>query len=617
MTPFGPNGQSIAIWLGALALALSAHGQEKLATKSQEPLILHARVRGLVTKPGGAAGDAFVAQEKTLQWAPAQTAIIICDMWNQHWCQGATRRVGELAPVMNRTIAAARAKGVFIIHAPSSCMAAYKDHPARKRAQAAPTATNLPAKIGDWCNKIPAEEKGIYPIDQSDGGCDDGPRCPQGSPWKSQIAAIEIKDEDAISDSGSEIWNLLENRRISNVALMGVHTNMCVLGRPFGLRNLAQSGKNVALVRDLTDTMYNSRMWPFVSHFEGTNRIIEHIEKYVAPTLTSTDLTGKPPFQFKPDHRPRAVFMIGEDEYKTETTLPAFAIKELEPRGIRCTFVIADPKKPDDFPGIAALSDADLLVLSVRRRAPGAEQLAIVRKYIESGKPVVGIRTACHAFDARGKRPEGHAEWPSFDPDVLGGHYTGHHAADSAPEITQVPGNPPRPIVRDVVTPFVSQGSLYKVSPLASGTQPLLMGTIAGHPPEPVAWVNSRGGARIFFTSLGHPSDFENVSFRTMLRNAVFWALDRPVPGAGTTRKSQASIPTAPAASPRSPAAALASFKLPDDLELDLVLAEPIVRQPVSISFDERGRLWVVQPRRCLAGGLRSGSTAAAASLPR
>ena len=81
--------------------------------------------------------------------------------------------------------------------------------------------------------------------------------------------------------------------------LMGVHTNMCVLGRPFGLRNLARSGKNVVLVRDLTDTMYNSRKWPYVSHFEGTNRIVEHIEKYVAPTITSTDLTGQPAFQFQ------------------------------------------------------------------------------------------------------------------------------------------------------------------------------------------------------------------------------------------------------------------------------------------------------------------------------
>ena len=297
-------------------------------------------------------------------------------MWNQHWCKGATRRVGELAPAMNQTVAAARHKGMLIIHAPSSCMDAYKDHPARKRAQAAPKAANLPEDIDEWCNKIPAEEKGIYPIDQSDGGCDDGPQCPQGSPWKSQIAAIEIRDEDAISDSGAEIWNLLESRGITNVMLMGVHTNMCVLGRPFGLRNLARYGKNVVLVRDLTDTMYNSRSWPYVSHFEGTNRIVEHIEKYVCPTITSTDLTGQPAFAFQPDDRPRAVFVIGDDEYKTEKTLPAFANAELEPLGVRCTFAIADPKTPHDFPGIEALDDADLLVVSVRRRAPTAEQMA-------------------------------------------------------------------------------------------------------------------------------------------------------------------------------------------------------------------------------------------------
>ena len=222
--------------------------------------------------------------------------------------------------------------------------------------------------------------------------------------------------------------------------LMGVHTNMCVLGRPFGLRNLARSGKNVVLVRDLTDTMYNSRKWPYVSHFEGTNRIIEHIEKYVAPTILSTELTGRPPFQFQPDDRPRAVFLIGEDEYKTETTLPAFAVKELEPLGVRCTMAIADPKSPHDFPGALALDDADLLVLSVRRRAPKADEMALIRRYIESGKPLVGIRTACHAFDTRGKAPPGHVEWKSFDPDVLGGHYTGHHPNDMLPVIELAPG---------------------------------------------------------------------------------------------------------------------------------------------------------------------------------
>ena len=515
------GGVSSVFYAVALVGALSVVAREQPAL-STEPLVLHAQVRDPATP-----SDHAAAQQKILRWNPAQTAIIICDMWNEHWCRGATRRVGELAPVMNQTIAAARAKGILIIHAPSSCMDAYKGHPAQKKAQDAPKATNLPKQIGQWCNKIPAEEKGIYPIDQNDGGCDDSPQCPQGSPWKSQVATIEIRPEDAISDSGEEIWNLLDSRGISNVMLMGVHTNMCVLGRPFGLRNLSRSGKNVVLVRDLTDTMYNSRQWPYVSHFEGTNRIVEHIEKFVAPTILSTELTGRPPFKFLPDNRPRIVFLIGEDEYKTELTLPAFAVKELEPLGLRCTMAIADPKNPHDFPAALALEDADLLVLSVRRRAPTADQLALIRRYLDSGKPLIGIRTACHAFDTRGKAPPGHVEWKSFDPDVLGGHYTGHHPNEVLPVIERAPGSPDHPILAGVTTPFPASGSLYKTNPLAATASPLLIGKAGSLPAEPVAWVNQKGTSRIFFTSLGHPGDFARPEFQRLLKNAVFWALDR------------------------------------------------------------------------------------------
>jgi len=193
-------------------------------------------------------------------------------------------------------------------------MDAYKDHPARKRAQAAPKAANLPKDIADWCKQIPAEEKGKYPIDQTDGGEDDDPveheqwhaklkamgRNPK-APWKSQHAGLTIKDQDAISDSGVEVWNMLEEQGINNVMLVGVHTNMCVLGRPFGLRQMAKNGKNVVLVRDLTDTMYNPKSWPYVSHFEGTRLIVEHIEKYVCPTITSDQLLGGKEFRFNGD----------------------------------------------------------------------------------------------------------------------------------------------------------------------------------------------------------------------------------------------------------------------------------------------------------------------------
>jgi putative heme-binding domain-containing protein len=577
------------VWRGVIGVVMVGWVGSVGSSTAGEPLLLHERLR----EPDPANVGAFSVKEKEALWDPAKTALIICDMWDQHWCKGASRRVAEMAPAMNRAVKAARERGVMIVHAPSSCMDAYKNHPARRRAQTAPRSAKLPGDIEGWCRSIPAEEKGTYPIDQTDGGCDDGPRCPEGSPWRSQVASIEIRDDDAISDSGVEIWNLLESRGINHVMLMGVHTNMCVLGRPFGLRQMARNGKDVVLVRDLTDTMYNSRSWPYVNHFEGTNRIVEHIERFVCPTVTSTDLTGGPAFRFAPEDppRPRAVFVIGDDEYRTEKTLPAFASAELEPLGVRCTFAIADPKSPHDFRGVEALHDADLLVVSVRRRAPAVGQMDLIRKYVASGKPVVGIRTASHAFDTRGKAPAGHAEWPSFDPDVLGGHYTGHHDNALKPKVTMAKGAEGHPVLEGVTMPITGEGSLYKTSPLAASARPLLTGEIPGHPAEPVAWVNLVGTSRVFYTSLGHPADFENASFRRLLRNAIFWALNRQ-PSTG----SAASLhPASPPAGPLAPAQALAAFHVPDDLKLELVLAEPVVRQPVSLSFDERGRLWVVQ----------------------
>lgn len=260
-------------------------------------------------------GEYVVAVRKEA-WAPKKTAVIVCDMWDRHHCPSAEKRVGELAPRMNALLGALRKQGVFVIHAPSSCMTPYQDHPARKRAQTAPAAAKLPVDIAKWCYKIPAEEKGKYPIDQTDGGCDcaadeikahEAAMAREGrnpkAPWKRQIDLLTIRDEDAISDSGVEIWNLLTDRGIDQVLLVGVHTNMCVLGRPFGLRQMAKNGKNVALVRDMTDTMYNPARWPNVSHFEGTDRIVEHIEKFVCPTVTSDQFIGGVAFRFAGDVR--------------------------------------------------------------------------------------------------------------------------------------------------------------------------------------------------------------------------------------------------------------------------------------------------------------------------
>jgi nicotinamidase-related amidase len=280
------------------------------AGEKQFPLTLRSRVPVKTTD-----ATEYKIVEKSVLWeSPKTTAIIVCDMWDTHHSYNAVQRVVEIAPRMNEVLEKSRKLGMTIIHAPSSCMDAYKDHPARKNAKDAPAAKNMPKDIGVWCHKIPAEENGKYPIDQSDGGDDSDPieqakhqqalikmgRNP-GSPWKSQIAVLKMHDQDFISDSGTEIWNVLESRGINNVIILGVHTNMCVLGRPFGLRQMVKNGKNVVLMRDMTDTMYNPKASPYVNHYKGTELIIEHIEKFVCPTITSDQIIGGKAFRFKAD----------------------------------------------------------------------------------------------------------------------------------------------------------------------------------------------------------------------------------------------------------------------------------------------------------------------------
>jgi len=241
--------------------------------------------------------------ERILKWDPHKTAIVVCDMWNVHWCQDATQRVAQLAPRMNEVISQARQNGVTIIHCPSGTMHHYKDHPARRLAQDAPKVeTKVPLK--GWCHLDP-EREGNLPIDDSDGGCFCDPPCQRtinGKGWKAvkqprQIDVLEIKPGDALTDS-AEAYYVMQEQGIKNVIVMGVHTNMCVLGRPFSIRQLVYQGQNVVLMRDLTDSMYSPKMRPFVNHSDGTDLVIEHIEKHWCPTITSRDFVALPPFKF-------------------------------------------------------------------------------------------------------------------------------------------------------------------------------------------------------------------------------------------------------------------------------------------------------------------------------
>jgi nicotinamidase-related amidase len=240
-------------------------------------------------------------------WEATATAVVICDMWDQHWCRGATARVAEMAPRMNQVIGELRRRGVLIIHCPSETMKFYEGTPGRRLAQAAPP-VSVRHPLQGWCSLDHVREPAL-PIDDSDGGCDDSPQCAQAMPWKREIAALDILPGDAITDS-TEAYNLMRQRNITNVIVMGVHQNMCVLGRPFSIRQMVYQGQHVVLMRDLTDSMYNSRSRPYVDHFTGNDLVTQHIEKYWCPTITSDQILGGHPFRFAADRRARPMFGV-------------------------------------------------------------------------------------------------------------------------------------------------------------------------------------------------------------------------------------------------------------------------------------------------------------------
>jgi nicotinamidase-related amidase len=221
-------------------------------------------------------------QEVTLKKVPAAaTAIIICDMWDNHWSRGASERVDAMVPQMNQVLHVARDKGIQIIHAPSDTVNFYTGTPAHQRILDAPV-VEPPA---DLDLLVPA-----LPIDHSDEGSDTGePKAYRA--WSRQHPGLDIDQErDAISDNGRQIYSFLQQRNIEQVLIMGVHTNMCVLNRSFAIKQMVKWGVEIALVRDLTDTMYNPAMSPYVSHDEGTQLVIGYIERFWCPSITSADI---------------------------------------------------------------------------------------------------------------------------------------------------------------------------------------------------------------------------------------------------------------------------------------------------------------------------------------
>jgi nicotinamidase-related amidase len=209
---------------------------------------------------------------ETQHWAPEETAILVVDMWRYHGCRPAMLRARELSGPVNRVISAARQRGVFIVHVPSSGVDEMApDYPVQRarmiRAAAACTdESSCPAAHFKHPGQSVDHLEGEPLLPLTGGGCDDDEPSPPAR-WDdethAQLPAIDIFPSDGLSESAQEIVGALLQKGIRYVVVMGVHANECLLKRPFGLRGLALYSKwfahfQAVLARDLTDVLVNS-----------------------------------------------------------------------------------------------------------------------------------------------------------------------------------------------------------------------------------------------------------------------------------------------------------------------------------------------------------------------
>jgi type 1 glutamine amidotransferase len=213
----------------------------------------------------------------------------------------------------------------------------------------------------------------------------------------------------------------------------------------------------------------------------------------------------------------RVCLVSGCPLYKSDESLASLG-EYLEARGkAKCSRAFS--KKEDDLPGLENLERSDCMVLFARRMTIDGEPLELIKRYCRRGGAIVGLRTASHAFQ----------NWLELDREVLGGDYQGHFD-NKLTEVQIVEAAEDHPVLVGV-KPFASRGTLYKNPNVAKDASVLLRGTFPGQT-YPVAWVrraptghqakHGRGG-RVFYTSLGHPTDFRNPNFLRLLANAVSW----------------------------------------------------------------------------------------------
>ena len=211
----------------------------------------------------------------------------------------------------------------------------------------------------------------------------------------------------------------------------------------------------------------------------------------------------------------KVCLVSGSLEYKSNESLAGFQKYLEENYPAKCSRAFLEGNDEEHLNGLENLSGCDVMLLFTRRLKLSGEQLERIKNYCQSGKPIVGVRTASHAIQS----------WLDLDKEVLGGNYRGHYGEGPETEVKIFESAKDHPLLAGV-QPFRSAGSLYKNEGIARDTQLLMTGKNP-EATEPITWTRQYKGGRIFYTSLGHPQDFTEESFRRLLANALFWTAGR------------------------------------------------------------------------------------------
>jgi type 1 glutamine amidotransferase len=269
----------------------------------------------------------------------------------------------------------------------------------------------------------------------------------------------------------------------------------------------------------------------------------------------------------------KVVLISGDEEYRSEEALTQLAKILATHHGFDCRVVYAiDPKTGEispntqtNIPGLEALQDADLMVIATRFRNLPDEQMQEIDSYLKAGKPVIGMRTATHAFNIPADRAFARYGWKhdgkdfsqGFGRQVLGEtwiNHHGHHGKESTRGLI-APDAADHPILRGIADGDIwGPTDVYGVRlPLPGDSKPLVLGQVlAGMTPDaepvagkkndpmmPVAWTKTYaidGGptGRVFTTTMGAATDLAAEGTRRMLVNACYWAtgLESQIPEA-------------------------------------------------------------------------------------